>query len=198
MTLASGKTRTVAGAACQFGYRDSVFKHGLQDQLVITAVDLRLSRRPSVQADYPVLARVLEQRGSEPTPRAVFDAVVDIRRSKLPDPARVHNAGSFFKNPLLSEQRVQDLARRFPGLPQYPQPGGGIKLPAAWLIEFCGWKGHRDRGLGVHPEHALVLVNYGNDDGADLLSLARAIADSVLDTFDIALEIEPRIYGRAA
>lgn len=199
VTIAGGETRIVAGAACQFGYRDSIFKHSLQDQLVITAVDLRLPRRPRVQASYPALARQLEQRGcSEPTPRAVFDAVVDIRRSKLPDPARVHNAGSFFKNPVVPAQAAQELARRFPGLPQYPQADGSSKLPAAWLIDFCGWKGHRDRGLGVHPEHALVLVNYGNDNGADLLSLAAAIADSVLDAFDIALEIEPRIYGAAA
>ena len=199
VTVAGGDSRTVAGSACDFGYRDSVFKHGLQDQLVITAVDLQLSRHPNVQADYPALARALEQRGcAEPTPRAVFDAVVDIRRSKLPDPARVHNAGSFFKNPVLPAKRVEELARRFSGLPQYPQADGTIKLPAAWLIDYCGWKGHRDGGLGVHPEHALVLVNYGNDNGADLLSLARSIADSVLDTFDIELEIEPRIYGGVA
>ena len=199
VTIAGGSSRTIAGSACQFGYRDSIFKHGLQDQLVITAVDLQLSRRPRVQADYPALARALEQGGcTEATPREVFDAVVDIRRSKLPDPARVHNAGSFFKNPVLPVQRAQALARQFPALPLYPQPDETVKLPAAWLIDFCGWKGHRDGGLGVHPEHALVLVNYGNDNGADLLSLARAIADSVLDTFDIALEIEPRIYGGAA
>jgi UDP-N-acetylmuramate dehydrogenase len=199
LTIAGGDSRSIAGSACQFGYRDSVFKHALQDKLVITAVELRLSRRPKVQADYPALARALEQRGpGEPTPRAVYDAVVDIRRSRLPDPSRVHNAGSFFKNPVLPAQRAQDLARQFAGLPLYPQPDGSIKLPAAWLIDFCGWKGYRQGGLGVHPEHALVLVNYGNDNGADLLSLARAIADSVLDTFDIALEIEPRIYGRAA
>ena len=199
VTVAGGKPRSIAGTECQFGYRDSIFKHGLQDQLVITAVDLQLSRRPNVQADYPALARALEQhRGSELTPQAVFDAVVDIRRSKLPDPSRVHNAGSFFKNPVLPAARAQELARQFPGLPQYPQSDGRIKLPAAWLIDFCGWKGHRDGGLGVHPEHALVLVNYGNDNGGKLLDLATAIADSVLDTFDIALEIEPRIYGRPA
>lgn len=199
VTVAGGTPRSITAEECRFGYRDSIFKHDLQDQLVITAVDLQLSRRPQVQADYPALARALEQHGGgEATPQAVFDAVVDIRRSKLPDPSRVHNAGSFFKNPVLTAAQAQAMARQFPGLPQYPQSDGSIKLPAAWLIDFCGWKGHRDGGLGVHPEHALVLVNYGNDSGGKLLDLARAIADSVLDTFDIALEIEPRIYGGAA
>ena len=176
-----------------------MFKQELQDQLVITAVTLVLSRRPAVQAVYPVLAQALRERGIEtPTPQAVFEAVVDIRRSKLPDPALVPNAGSFFKNPVLSADRAQALAARFPGLPQYPQADGQVKLPAAWLIDYCGWKGHRADGLGIHPEHALVIVNYGNNQGAQLLALAAEVAGSVLDAFDVALEIEPRVYGAAA
>ena len=189
----------LAASDCRFGYRDSVFKHELQDQLVITAVTLVLSRRPAVQAVYPVLAQALRERGIDmPTPQAVFEAVVDIRRSKLPDPALVPNAGSFFKNPVLPADRAQALAARFPGLPQYPQADGQVKLPAAWLIDYCGWKGHRADGLGIHPEHALVIVNYGNNQGAQLLALAAEVAGSVLDAFGVALEIEPRIYGAAA
>jgi len=196
LAVADGEPRCLAGAECGFGYRDSVFKHALRDRLVITAVELQLSRQPQVRADYPVLARELEQRGvAEPAPADVFDAVVHIRRSKLPDPAQQPNAGSFFKNPVLPAEQARDLARQFAGLPQYPQVDGRIKLPAAWLIERCGWKGFRRDGLGVHPEHALVLVNYGNDRGTDLLSLAGEIAASVRERFDVALEVEPRIYG---
>lgn len=195
--IASGKEHILEGSACQFGYRDSIFKHRLRDQLVITAVDLQLSRVPRVQVDYPVLARALEAQGIETaTAGQVFDAVVSIRRSKLPDPAQVPNAGSFFKNPLVNNERARELARQFSGLPQYPQADGKTKLPAAWLIEHCGWKGYQSDGLGVHPEHALVLVNYGSDSGEALLELAAQVAVSVLDTFDIRLEIEPRIYGR--
>jgi len=196
--IATGKEHILEGEACQFGYRDSIFKHKLRDQLIITSVDLLLSRVPDVQADYPVLARALEDRGVEnATPMQVFDAVVSIRRSKLPDPAQVPNAGSFFKNPVVTNERASELGRQFSGLPQYPQANGKTKLPAAWLIEYCGWKGHRRDGLGVHPEHALVLVNYGSDRGDALLELAAEVAAAVLDIFDIRLEVEPRIYGRA-
>ena len=199
MAMDGGRMQSLAGTECRFGYRDSVFKHELQDQLVITHVTLDLSRRPDVHATYPVLAQALTERGiDQPTPQAVFEAVVDIRRSKLPDPALVPNAGSFFKNPVLAAPQAQDLAARFAGLPQYPQPDGRVKLPAAWLIDYCGWKGHRAEGLGIHPEHALVIVNYGNNSGAQLLALAATVARSVLDTFGVALEIEPRIYGAPA
>jgi UDP-N-acetylmuramate dehydrogenase len=196
VSVSGGEVCTLAGAACRFGYRDSAFKHELQDQLVITAVELQLSRQSRVQVDYPVLARALQDRGvDKPTPQAVFEAVVDIRRTRLPDPAQVPNAGSFFKNPVLPGDRARALASQFPGLPEYPQADGTVKLPAAWLIDYCGWKGYRGDGLGIHPEHALVIVNYGNNRGAPLLALAAKVADSVLDTFGVALEIEPRIYG---
>ena len=199
VAVAGGSPRTLSREECRFGYRDSVFKQGLRDELVITAVELTLSRLPRVQADYPVLAAALGLQCIEAvTPQAVFDAVVDIRRSKLPDPAEIPNAGSFFKNPVVAGDRARELARQFPGLPAYPQADGSAKLPAAWLIDYCGWKGRRVDGLGIHPEHALVLVNYGSNNGRELLSLAAAVADSVGDTFGIALEIEPRVYGRVA
>lgn len=196
---ADGGTRTIAGEDCEFGYRDSIFKNSLQGQLIITAVELKLSRRPAVRADYPALSRALQQKGVvKPTPQAIFDAVVEIRSSKLPDPAVLPNAGSFFKNPIVAAPLARELAQQFPDLPQYPQPDGSIKLPAAWLIQYCKWKGHRQGGLGVHPEHALVLVNYGSNSGEALLSLATEIAQTVLSAFDIALQVEPQIYGRAA
>ncbi|MEM8662440.1 MAG: UDP-N-acetylmuramate dehydrogenase [Pseudomonadota bacterium] len=192
----SGQACSFDRKQCEFAYRDSVFKNALKDQFVITAVDLRLQREARVKTDYPALADHLQQgRLTEVTPQQVFDAVVAIRRSKLPDPEEVPNAGSFFKNPVVSASRAEELIRDFEGLPHYPQADGGVKLPAAWLIEHCGWKGHRRDDLGVHPEHALVLVNYGCNQVKSLLQLAREIADSVLDVFDIALEIEPRVYG---
>ena len=193
---------------CQFGYRDSIFKRSLRDRYIITAVDIRLSRAADVQADYPVLARALAEQGIDnASAEQVFDTVVAIRRSKLPDPRHIPNAGSFFKNPVVNNERACELLGQFSGLPQYPQADGTTKLPAAWLIEACGWKGHRRDGLGIHPDHALVLVNYGNDSGNQnsnasqsgeaLLTLAAEVAASVQDRFGIALEIEPRIYGGA-
>ena len=194
--IASGRARTLAGDACEFGYRDSIFKRSLRDQVIITAVDLQLQRKPALQVNYPALAAALAQQPAAAiTPQAVFDAVVGIRRSKLPDPARIPNAGSFFKNPVVAAALAAELAARFPGLPQYPQADGQVKLAAAWLIEYCGWKGRCRGGFGVHPEHALVLVNRGGSSGADLLALAAEVAASVYDNFGIALEIEPRVYG---
>lgn len=188
---------TLSGDQCEFGYRDSIFKHRLRDQLVITAVDLRLPRVARLQLGYPALASALALRPEqEITAKDVFDTVVSIRRSKLPDPAAVPNAGSFFKNPVLEHQQATGIKSQFPDLPVYPQADGRDKIPAAWLIEYCGWKGHRKNGVGVHPDHALVLVNYGADSGACLLQLADRIAVTVRDTFGITLEIEPRVYGQ--
>jgi UDP-N-acetylmuramate dehydrogenase len=131
------------------------------------------------------------------TPQAVFDAVVSIRRSKLPDPSIVPNAGSFFKNPVIGEKAAAALQKDYPALPVFPQQDGSVKLSAAWLIDQCGWKGFRRDNLGVHEQHALVLVNYGNGSGRQLLSLANEIAASVEKAFGVRLEIEPRVYGSA-
>lgn len=202
--ITSGQTHVLEAADCQFGYRDSIFKRSLRDQHIITAVDIRLSRVAPVRADYPVLSRALAEQGIDnASAEQVFDTVVNIRRSKLPDPQHIPNAGSFFKNPVVPDKHARELLRQSPGLPQYPQADGNTKLPAAWLIEACGWKGYRRDGLGIHPDHALVLVNYGNESGnanpsgEALLALAAEVAASVQDRFGIALEIEPRIYGRA-
>jgi UDP-N-acetylmuramate dehydrogenase len=195
----AGSPVELTGPQCRFGYRDSIFKHEWRDRLIITAVDLRLSRQPNPNVEYPALAAYLEETGiTDITPRHIFHAVVAIRASKLPDPARWPNVGSFFKNPVVTAPVALQLQRRFEGLPAYPLVDGRVKLPAAWLIDHCGWKGQRCGGVGVHPEHALVLVNYGGEDGEAVLALAARITDSVAATFDLALEIEPRVYGRAA
>lgn len=182
---------------CEFSYRDSVFKQRLRDKVVITAVELQLSRVPELHTEYPTLARFFADKTmAAQTPQDVFDAVVSIRRSKLPDPALEPNAGSFFKNPLVDAERAQEVMARFPGIPAYPQAHGWVKISAAWMIDYCGWKGYREDDIGVHPEHALVIVNYGNGSGERLLSLASEIAATVADTFAIELSIEPRVYGQ--
>jgi len=197
--LESGEHFSLSAEACDFGYRDSVFKQTLRDQVILTAVDLRLSLEPAAQLSYPALATALEQRGlDKPSPAEIFDTVVAVRSARLPDPAQEPNAGSFFKNPVVDAARVESLMKQFPQLPQYDLPEGKRKIPAAWLIEQCGWKGRQINGVGVHPGHALVLVNYGANSGRELLSLAAAIQHSIEDRFSIQLEIEPRIYGTVA
>jgi len=194
-----GEPVTLSGLECDFGYRDSIFKRELMDRVVITAVDLRLERTPALNTDYPALAAALAGRNvAALTPLDVFDAVVKLRRARLPDPAVEPNVGSFFKNPFIEADLAYTLVKRFPAMPLFPQAGGNFKTSAAWLIDFCGWKGQRRGGVGVHPGHALVLVNYCGGSGVELLSLAAEIADSVARTFAVSLEIEPRIYRRAA
>jgi UDP-N-acetylmuramate dehydrogenase len=196
--IRSGEHLMLSARECAFGYRDSIFKGALSGQVVITAVDLALSRRASPEVGYPSLRDELTRRGiGDPGAEDVFSAVVDVRQRRLPDPAQEPNAGSFFKNPLLTAAQARELAASWPALPCYPQADGRVKVSAAWLIEQLGWKGKRTNGVGVHPGHALVLVNYGGDSGSALLALAADIRASVARQFGVDLEIEPRIYGRA-
>ena len=193
--VATGEGDDVGRTECAFGYRDSIFKGELKDKCVIAAVDFTLPREADPESAYPALRAHLDAMGiARPTQQEVFNAVVEIRRSKLPDPAVEPNAGSFFKNPVVSTARCAELRQRHPGMPHYPQADGSVKLAAAWLIEQCGWKGARRDGVGVHTEHALVLLNCGSDDGRELLSLAADIARDVSATFNIDLRIEPRVY----
>lgn len=192
-------TRAVvlSAAECDFGYRDSIFKGELRDRLVITAVDLELDLHPSVELAYPALRDELERRDcSDPSPDDIFDAVVRVRSSRLPDPALEPNAGSFFKNPVVSAGVAKALTQRWETIPSYPQGDGSVKLPAAWLIDQAGWKGKQREGVGVHDRHALVLVNRGSNSGIALLALADDIVKSVVDMFGVLLEMEPRVYGR--
>lgn len=192
----SGKALTLSREDCAFAYRDSIFKRELRDRLVISAVDLRLSRQPVAEVTYPALRSELEQAGiGQPTPEDVFRAVVNVRSRRLPDPAREPNVGSFFKNPVVDAGIAAALQAQYPEIPLYPQAGERRKIPAAWLIERAGWKGRRRGGVGVHPGHALVLVNYASDSGEELLALAEAISAAVSSQFGIVLEAEPRIYG---
>jgi UDP-N-acetylmuramate dehydrogenase len=183
-------------ADCGFAYRDSVFKHD-PDRYVVTAVDFRLSRTAHLRLDYAGVGDELLAMGIE-SPRAsqVAEAVCRIRRRKLPDPAVIGNAGSFFKNPIVPMAFADALHAEHPTLPMFRGNSEDTrKLSAAWLIDQCGWKGHRDGDAGVAESHALVLVNHGKATGAELLALARRIAGSVRERFDVAIEPEPRIVG---
>lgn len=190
---------TMDSADCQFGYRDSVFKHDLKDRMIIVRVRLSLADTFEANLDYDDLRAEIEAShgspGPNPTAMDVSDAVCRLRRRKLPDPEQIGNAGSFFKNPEVSEARYRKLLRRWPGLPSWPTPRG-VKLSAAWMIEHLGLKGRAVGDAQVSTRHALVLVNAGHAHSADLLTLAASVQEAVKDRFDVDLEIEPVIYGR--
>ena len=194
LEISTGQLRTFDGAACGFGYRESVFKGPLKNQFIVTRVAFRLHRQARPNVSYGALTTTLQDMGIEadPTPRQVSAAVVRIRRSKLPDPAEIGNAGSFFKNPELSQHKYDALRAAYSDLPGYPVPGG-VKVPAAWLIERCGWKGHRRGPHGVHDRQALVLVNHGGAQGADIQALAQEIITSVREKFGVELHPEVNI-----
>jgi len=199
ISIADGKPFTLSQGKCEFAYRDSVFKQTLKDAVLITTVDFYLPRGVNVNTRYPALASYLAAQGIENAlPQQVFDAVVAIRSSKLPAPEEVPNVGSFFKNPMIALERAAALQQRFPGLPSFVVDDMCAKVPAAWMIEHCGWKGRRNGDVGVHSEHALVLVNYGAGTGEQILDLASRIAADVAATFDVQLDIEPRLYGFTA
>ena len=183
--------RRLDAAECGFAYRDSRFKRAAPGHWVITAVTFALPRLWQPRLDYPDLQRWPGLQGATPTPAAVFEAVCSIRTGKLPDPARLPNAGSFFKNPVVPAVQAAALSEHHPGMPAWPQAGGNVKLAAAWLIEQAGWKGRRLGPVGMHERHALVLVNHGDATGADVLRLAGAVQDDVLADFGVTLEIEP-------
>ncbi len=191
-----GALRHLGRDACGFAYRDSRFKRE-PTRWIVTAVEFALSRTPRLALHYVGLADELVAHGVEtPTASDVAAAVCRIRRRKLPDPAVIANAGSFFKNPVVDRARAEALLAAAPVMPLFPADrDASCKLSAAWLIDACGWKGHRDGDAGVSPGHALVLVNHGDASGAELLALARHIAASVQARFGVALEPEPRIVG---
>lgn len=188
----SGEIRRMNKADCEFAYRDSVFKHDASQSLIVLSVTLRLSREFVPNTDYYALREALA--GAAISPQLLFETVCEIRRRKLPDPAIVGNAGSFFKNPIISSDKYESLKEQYPELPAYDTgEAGTVKLPAAWLLEEIGSKGRHRGGAGVHSEHALVLVNKGDASGEDLLLLAQELSNSVLQSFGIALQPEVRI-----
>jgi UDP-N-acetylmuramate dehydrogenase len=191
---ASGDVRVFTAAECRFGYRTSIFKEALDGSCLVTALTLRLPRHWQPATGYPDVQQELLRHGMAPSPALMAEIVTRIRRRKLPDTRRVGNAGSFFKNPVVAQDAFGALRDRLPALTGF-QDGTGFKIPAARLIEACGWKGKRVGGAMVWPRQPLVLVNAGGATAADVLALAQAIADSLLNRFGVALEREVRVLG---
>ncbi|GAA0881328.1 UDP-N-acetylmuramate dehydrogenase [Algoriphagus jejuensis] len=181
---------TFDAEACQFGYRESVFKRRLKDQYVICSVTFRLDKSPAFHVDYGAIQDILKQNEAQQLSiKSVSDAVIEIRKSKLPDPNEIGNAGSFFKNPTIDKKQFEGLQADFPGIPGYLNETG-VKVPAGWLIEQAGWKGRRIGEVGVHTHQALVLVNYGMGNGASVKALSEQIQQSVRQKFGIDLQPE--------
>jgi len=198
--LTSGSTFTLNAAQCAFGYRDSVFKHassgpnglGLAGRALILRVRFALPKPWKPVLGYQDLERKMDETGiTSPTARQVFDWVCAIRRAKLPDPAVIGNAGSFFKNPTVTPEQCADIIAHDPKVVHYPMPDGTVKLAAGWLIDACGWKGKSVGNAAVYEKQALVLVNRGGATGGEVVTLARAIQTSVYERFGIRLEPEP-------
>lgn len=192
----SGQIVTLSRQDCRFGYRDSRFKSGDRGRFVICEVTLRLSRTFVPKAGYASLAAELTRAGAgRPAPRQLAAAVMRLRRHRLPDPGRLANAGSFFKNPVVGAETAERLLAEHPELPHWPLSDGRRKLAAAWMIERLGWKGHSMGRVGVYRHHALVLVNHGGATAAELLELVAAITESVTSRFGLILEPEPILAG---
>ena len=190
--LVTGRTSTLWPEICAFAYRDSVFKHSLAGRSVITRVRFRLPKPWQPVLGYLELERKMHETGiSTPTAQQVFDWICAIRRAKLPDPALIGNAGSFFKNPVVTPEQCRDIIGRDPEIVHYPMPDGSVKLAAGWMIDACGWKGKSVGQAGVYEKQALVLVNRGHAIGSEVMTLARAIQESVYGRFGIRLEPEP-------
>lgn len=186
---------TLSNHDCAFGYRDSVFKHGLKNSVFITSVVFKLNKQPQFNTTYGAIEQELESMGvHEPSVKAIAQAVINIRTSKLPDPKQIGNAGSFFKNPTIHRSQFDALHAAHPNMPSYKVSDELVKVPAGWLIEQCGWKGHRSGDTGVHTKQALVLVNYGNAKGNEVWALSQQILDSVEEKFGIELEREVQVW----
>lgn len=181
-------------ADCRFGYRESVFKRQYKGQFAILSVTYRLAKTPKLNTSYGAIEEELKHMGvHELTIQAISQAVINIRSSKLPDPAKIGNAGSFFKNPTVSAEKHAALKEAFPHIVAYPVAGGEFKLAAGWLIEQCGWKGFREGDAGVHARQALVLVNYADATGNEIYQLSQRVMDSVAEKFGVELEREVNI-----
>jgi UDP-N-acetylmuramate dehydrogenase len=192
---ATGNLQVFHPDDCRFGYRNSIFKNELKDRYFITRVFFRLSSdRHQLHTSYGAIGETLLEMGiSHPTIRDISNAVIRIRSSKLPDPAKLGNSGSFFKNPEISRQDFKVLKERFPYVVSYPAGGDLIKIPAGWLIEQCGWKGKRKGNVGCYEKQALVIVNYGGATGQEVWNFAQNVADSVEEKFGIRLEAEVNV-----
>lgn len=191
LEIETGVIRTFDKATCNFGYRESIFKHEAKGKYIILNVTFKLSKKPTFHVEYGAIKDTLAEMGiSEMSIKAISDAVIHIRQSKLPNPAEIGNAGSFFKNPEIPNTQFGALKAQFPTIPSYPVNETTTKVPAGWLIEQAGWKGQRFGNVGVHAKQALVLVNYGGGKGEEIKDLSRKIQASIKEKFGIQLSAE--------
>lgn len=189
------KVKVFDSTECSFGYRESVFKRKEKDQWIILSVTFRLMKRPVFRTDYGAIQQELDKMKLEKmTIKAISQAVINIRSSKLPDPKQLGNAGSFFKNPVVAMEQVERIKKDYPQVPFYPIDEYTAKIPAGWLIETAGWKGKRMGNYGVHALQALVLVNYGGASGTEIYELSSAIVEDISDRFGVTLEREVNIF----
>lgn len=194
VNLITGEIQEFNKADCEFGYRESVFKRSLKNQFAIVSVQYRLKKYPDFNTSYGAIEQELERMEiSEISLDAISQAVMNIRQSKLPDPRVLGNAGSFFKNPTISESEFQHIICNHPDIPHYPAAGGMHKLAAGWMIEQCGWKGKRIGNCGMHERQALVLVNYGGASGEEIYDLSEQVLQSVKSRFGVELEREVNV-----
>jgi UDP-N-acetylmuramate dehydrogenase len=193
--LATGESKIFDKTACKFGYRNSIFKNELKGRYLIARVQIKLTKKEHHLAlEYGDIRKVLESENIEsPTIADISSAVIKIRSSKLPDPAQIGNAGSFFKNPLVNREIYAGLLAEYPDMPGYEVDSQIVKIPAAWLIEQAGWKGFRKDDAGVYPKHALVLVNYGSATAEEMHTIATSIVESIEEIFGVTLEPEVNI-----
>ena len=190
VSVDTAECRVFTPADCQYAYRASIFKKELKGKYIVTHVTYRLSKVPAFHLDYGNIRSELEKRGCELTLQNVRDIIIDIRNSKLPNPAELGNAGSFFMNPIVTQAKYEELLKQYPDIPHYPAGEGMVKIPAGWMIDRCGWKGKSIGAAGVHSRQALVLVNLGGATGQDIICLSRAVIQSVQDTFGITIHPE--------
>ena len=195
MTIATQEMKTFTKEDCHFGYRESIFKHEAKDQFIITSVAFKLTKRNhKINTSYGDISKELEKQNvTTPTLKDVSNAVIAIRQSKLPDPAALGNSGSFFKNPIIPKEQYEKAHALHPEMPHYVVSETEVKVPAGWLIEKAGFKGKRFGDAGIHKNQALVLVNYGNATGQEILAVSRDIQSTVLKEFGIAIEAEVNV-----
>jgi UDP-N-acetylmuramate dehydrogenase len=190
LEVETGKERVFGNEECGYAYRESVFKHALKGKYIVTHVTYRLSKHPSYRLDYGNVRAELEKRGCELTLENVRQTIIDIRESKLPDPKVQGNAGSFFMNPIVPRPLFEELLGKYPSMPFYEVDAERVKIPAAWMIDQCGWKGKQLGRAGVHNKQALVLVNCGGATGQEIIALSEEIQRSVLDKFGVRISPE--------
>jgi UDP-N-acetylmuramate dehydrogenase len=189
--IKTGKSRIFTKEECQFGYRESIFKHTVKGEYVIVNVNFKLNKTPVYHVEYGAIKDTLAESGIDKLSiKAISDAVISIRQSKLPNPAEIGNAGSFFKNPEIPRAQFDLLKEQFSTIPSYPVNEQTVKVPAGWLIEQAGWKGQRFGNIGVHAKQALVLVNFGEGKGNEIKELSQKIQDSIKEKFGIQLQAE--------